>query len=154
MTYDFDRQLALGVEDEQAILRYLAPDWHIEPASVADQRRGIDYHLTHRQNTRKFSIEIKSDRTASKTGNAFIETYSVFPDKQGWAHTCQADWIFYYLPIDALVYVFKPQKLRDRLGDWQAKYPRREIPNATWTTVGLLVPLSELEAIAYQTLTF
>ena len=96
-------------------------------------------------------VEYKSDRTAERTGNAFVETVSVdTANKPGWAHSSQADWLMYLVPgqCEAL-YIIRMADLRQRLATWQATYQQRRIPNDGYHTVGLLVPLHEFETIAY-----
>ena len=151
MTYSFQAQKKKGVTGEKAILNYFKKDWFISPASIPEQRKGIDFHFQHRQNGIHCTVEVKSDSKASVTGNAFVETYSSYPDKMGWAYTCQADYLFYYLPQDRIIYVFKPRKIKESLSRWQ-KYPTRRIPNESWETRGLLVPLHEFEKHASQVL--
>lgn len=151
MTYSFKEQLAKGAVGENLIRSHFKADWLITPSTMTDQRRGIDFHFQHRQSGIHCTVELKSDTKASETGNAFVETYSVYPDKKGWAYTCQADYLFYFLPKDRVIYIFKPDKFRSHLERWE-KYPTRSIPNRGWETRGILVPLHEFEKHAKQVL--
>lgn len=149
MVYSFTKQKAIGDRGEEAILAYFSEEWHIEKAHFAQQKKGIDFNFQHRRDGISCTIELKTDTRAHETGNAFVETYSDFPRKKGWAYTCQADYLFYYLPQDGLIYVFLPNKIRELLPKW-AKYPNRNIPNQSWVTRGVLVPLAEFEKHANQ----
>ena len=152
MTYSFTEQLAKGAVGENLIRSHFNADWHITPSTMTDQRRGIDFHFQHRQSGIHCPLELKSDTKASDTGNAFVETWSAFPSKVGWLYTCQADYLFYFLPKDRVLYVFKPDKLRDCFKRWEGKYPLRKIPNTSWESRGVLVPLHEFEKHAKQVL--
>jgi len=68
-------------------------------------------------------------------------------DKPGWAYTCQADYLFYYIPADGLVYVLRPFRIRHFVGHlvhW--RYPVA-VPNRTYHTWGFVVPLRSLERL-------
>jgi hypothetical protein len=147
--YSFETQKAAGIKDEKLVLEYLAPNWEIDPASRGAEGVGIDYFLKHKREGRVVSIEIKSDRMASRTGNAFIETYSVYDSQLGWAHTCAADFLFYFLPYDRIIYVLKPPLIKAALSDW-GNYPCKIVRNERWEGRGLLVPLAEISALATQ----
>ena len=49
MTYTFDAQKARGDAGESFLDQVFAADYEIRPATRAEQRRGIDRILTHRQ---------------------------------------------------------------------------------------------------------
>ena len=114
MAYQFDAQHADGLAGE-AFLDALFSRWYrIRPASAAQQRRGIDRWF--RTTTRRLAVEYKTDHTAARTGNAFVETVSVdTAHKPGWAYTSQADYLVYYIPPDGLVYVLRFAVLRREL---------------------------------------
>lgn len=152
MTYSFSEQKIVGDEGEAVIMAHFSEDWLITKAHLAQQKKGIDFNFQHKERGISRTVELKTDSKAHRTGNAFVETYSSFPDKKGWAHTCQADYLFYYLPQDRLIYVFHPKTIRELLPKW-AKYPTRSIPNYSWVTRGLLVPLAEFEKHSQQVIT-
>jgi hypothetical protein len=111
------------------------------PVNRADQRRGRD-----RQLTENVTVEYKTDARAQRTHNAFIETVSVdTANKPGWAYSCTATILAYYVPGDELVYVFRPSRLRGLLPAWLSKFPVRRAQNDGYTTEGVCVPLAELE---------
>ena len=151
--YDFASQMKQGQKGEQEIISHLtAKGWHCRSSTRDEQRQGIDLIACKSDFCR--SIEIKSDRRASNTGNAFIETVSVFKDdkiiKKGWVYTCQAQYLFYYLPQDLLIYCFKPINLVKYCDRWAKQYRTVSIPNRGYKTKGILVPLHELESTASQ----
>jgi hypothetical protein len=151
--YDFKKQLAKGAEGEELIRQHFQKEWIITPSTMADQKRGIDFYFQHRRNDISCTVEVKSDKKASSTGNGFFEIYSAFPNKRGWAYTCQADYFFYLLPQDRLIYVFRPKLFSKLLKLW-GHYPTRNIRNKSWVTRGHLVPLHEFENHASQIINF
>ncbi len=149
MKYSFKRQLQRGRRAEKFLDSVFADRFQIKEAARNDERRGIDRFFTEYETGKKFAIQYKADKTASRTGNAFIETISVDrANIQGWAYTCQADYIFYYIDDSGPIYVIRPRDLRKKLSRWNRKYQTRSIPNKDYNTVGLLVPLDELERVA------
>ncbi len=148
-SYNFNRQYLQGEQGATFLDRYFSRWFEIERVDAKVQREGIDRYFTTRDHKRRLAVEYKTDETASRTGNAFIETISVdTSDKPGWIYTSKADYLFYYLPTRAVIYMLNMDLLRQRLSNWQAHYPVRKIPNTGYHTHGLLVPLSELEKFA------
>lgn len=151
MTYAFDEQLVVGATGEQRLDTAFGQWYDIAPATQAEQRQGIDRIYLRRKDGARFRVEYKTDHTAARTGNAFVETISVdTTNKPGWAYTSQADVLLYYIPGDELVYVWRLSKLRRHLERWQTTYATRRIPNKGYATHGILVPLSEFERHAEQ----
>lgn len=148
--YEFKEQLTKGQQSENELDAYFSQWYTIQTVDMDQQRQGIDRVFTRKDNGHVFKIEYKTDWTAGKTGNAFVETVSVDrTDKPGWAHSSQSDYLIYYVPGDDLVYVIAFQNLRSRLQSW-CNCPTRKIPNNGYNTLGLLVPLCEFERIATQ----
>ena len=148
--YNFDTKLKQGERFEAELDTFFSSDYDIQPATRDQQRAGIDRVFTRRDSGNVCRVEYKSDLTASRTGNAFVETVSVdAKNKPGWAYTSQADYLMYYLPKDRLIYIIAFDALRKRLPAW-GRYPSRPIPNEGYNTVGLLVPLTEFERIALE----
>ncbi len=139
-------------EGEKILIEHFAKDWDIIPAGIKAQKLGIDFFFRSKKNGDSYRIGIKTDAKASLTGNAnaFIETYSSYPDKKGWAYTTHSEIIFYFLPQDRLVYCLKPHHISIRLHGWAKRYRAAVVRNKGWETRGILVPLHELETIATQ----
>jgi hypothetical protein len=150
-SYDMRQQLAKGEAAETYLDTLFRNQFAIRRATREEQRRGIDRIFTRYSDQKQFKIEYKADKTAARTGNAFVETVSVdTAEKPGWAVSCQSDYIFYYIVGPGPLYILRPADIRDRLGRWATKYPERRIPNRRYHTVGLLVPLDEFERAAVQ----
>lgn len=151
--YDMERQLRQGETAERFLDSYFRDEFDIRPVSREQQRQGIDRIFTRRKDGQELKIEYKADKRAAQTGNAFVETISVdTTGKQGWAFTCQADFLLYYVVGVGPLYILRPGDIKKRVAQWQRKYPARHIPNDGYHTVGLLVPLDEFERIAVQVL--
>jgi hypothetical protein len=149
MTYSFRKQFAFGKKHESRLDRLFADRFSIKPASRAQERSGIDRIFTEIDTGKTYTIQYKSDKTAARTGNAFVETVSVdVQGKPGWAVSCQADFIIYYVVDSGPAYILRPKDIRKRVSTWQRKYDQRKIPNRGYHTVGLLVPLREFEQLA------
>lgn len=145
----FKEQLAVGQKSEHFIATLFTSAFKVEFAGMAQQRQGIDFIFTDRVSGAVRLVELKTDWTAAKTGNAFIETVSVDVDsKLGWVYTSRADWLLYYVPGLDMLYRINFDELRDELPNWLKWHPVRKIPNQGYNTHGLLVPLVELERIA------
>lgn len=151
MTYQFNTQLTAGAKGERRLDAFFQRWFTIRPATMEQQRQGIDRVYTRRNDQRVFTVEYKTDSTAGKTGNAFVETISVDTDnKPGWAITSQAQVLVYYIPDTGIIYVIDFARIRHHLPRWQQQYPHRAIPNRGYHTHGHLVPLLEFEKIATQ----
>lgn len=153
MTYDFGDQLDKGKKAERKLDEHFSEWFDIRPATPGEDRRGIDRWFTDRKTGRVFPVQYKTDWRATRSGNAFIETVSVdTANIPGWAYTCKAEWLAYYCPgtNGEQAYWVSPETIRRELARWVNRYPARTIPNKGYNTVGVLVPLAEMERIADQ----
>lgn len=149
-TYDFGTQLAEGQAYERMLDAHFSQyNIDIRPATMAEQKRGIDRFFTHRPTGTVDAMEYKADSLAGRTGNAFIETVSVdTTNKPGWAVASQARYLVYLVTDPQTIYLVSMRALRAALPVWQAKYPAKKAQNFGYCTHGILVPLHELERIA------
>jgi hypothetical protein len=148
-TYDFDTQIEIGRKAESFLDDFFYQEYEITEATPEQQRLGVDRFFTKRDTGETFAVEYKCDYKAGKTGNAFVETVSVDTRAlPGWAYTSQSEWLIYLIPSPLTIYAIRFDSLRAELPKWVQNYPKRSIPNKGYRTHGLLVPLSEFEAIA------
>lgn len=148
MTYHFTDSLHQGEQDEEVLDAYFEHLFQVVAATPAQQRQGIDRVFS--REGQRILVEYKADQTATRTGNAFVETVSVDTVEDyrlGWAYTSQAEWLIYYLPLSGRAYWIILSDLRIYLPRWERIYPTRAIPNEGYHTLGLLVPLSEFEML-------
>lgn len=156
--HQFSGSLQRGELGEVQLNAFFGKYWRVYPATREQQKQGIDCSF-YDANTGAFSftVEYKFDRWAGKTGNAFIELGSFGAiAKIGWSYTCGADYLFYCVADDLLVYAIRPTTLRRAIPAWLQQYGRhpKSIANnkggVFYNTIGILIPLRELEAIAEQ----
>jgi len=147
--YGFQDKLKEGQAGERFLDGYFERWFNITPATATQQRRGIDRIFNDRTRDRTLRIEYKTDKTAARTHNAFVEVVSVDTEnKPGWAYTSQADYLMYYIPGDDIVYVIRFDILREQLPRWADEYETRHVKNDGYNTIGIPVPLWEFEAIS------
>ena len=145
MVYQMGRQLARGEEAERQLDAHFADRFVIIPATREQQRQGIDRVFTQRKSGKPYLIEYKTDWTAGRTNNAFIETISVDTlNIPGWAYSSTAEWLIYFVPHRKQIYIAHFAKLRESLEDWIKQYgPAKAIPNQDYHTWGVPVPLDK-----------
>lgn len=159
--YDFGRQHSYGKDAERFIYGAFQNQFNVIPAPAWMQERGVDFTFTDRVNNQAHKVELKTDTLAHRTGNAFIETVSIArdgePHQPGWAYTSEADYLLYFLPrgMPPKIYRIHFESLRQALPVWLDRYPARLIPNkdskrGDYHTIGLLVPLADLQAISQE----
>lgn len=152
--YNFRQQLAIGERCERVLDQYFAEnlDYRIFKVPINLQHLGIDRVFINPKN-RLEAWEYKSDIKAHETGNAFIEIAIVRENvpSPGWAYTSNANWIAYWVPGLAKVYLIHPPRLREVLPTWEC-YPQGVARNNGFHAVGLLVPLKQLEFVTSKIL--
>ena len=144
--YKFKEQLKLGQAGE-LILDTIFSKWYkIFTVSLEEDIDGID-RVFFESNNRK-TVQYKTDFLSFKTGNAYIELLSrsdlLTP---GWVYTAKAEWLIYFV-YPAIIYCIDLQKIREILPVWKTKYRIAKVQNTKIFGEGLIVPLSELKAIA------
>ena len=147
----FAASKAIGIKGEAVLDAWLSRFYRLWAASPEQERAGIDRLAIHYLAGRKFTFQYKTDTRAFATGNAFVETCSVWRQDRcqepGWAYDCEADYLF-YLVIGGHLYICRPGAIKSfASGLWQS-YPSRDISNRDWKTQGLLVPLPEFQKAA------
>lgn len=149
--YKFTEQLVRGETGEKQLDEYFSDYCEIKQSKRQEQRQGIDRYFTDRKTGKRFSVEYKTDFIAHKTGNAFIETVSVdSAGKWGWSYSSKADYLFYFVVEDLLVYIVKMDTVRDQIPRWAKSYRKTYAQNDGYRTHGILVPLPEFEKYSEQ----
>lgn len=150
----FDEQLQRSFVADNRIDAYLrARRCHVEPVSLCLQLAGMDRIVTT-PTGRVWRVEYKADWVAGATDNAYIETVANdVTSKSGWAYTAQSDLLVYYVPPREIAYVVTFSRLRAELPRWRQTFPLGYGRNEHYRTVGRLVPLRELSAVAVQLIT-
>ena len=152
MTYDFPTQLVEGQEYERRLDEHFRKfRVQITPATMEQQRQGIDRVFFFPATGSRDTIEYKADSIAGKTGNAFIETVSVDTpsiSKPGWAVTSQAKYLVYMVTDPEAIYLVLMANIKAMLPKWRERYPTKAAQNNGYRTLGVVVPITELERIA------
>lgn len=147
--YDFRAQLAHGESGENLFKTYFEKQgYSIIPATRQEQFKGIDFHLVNAEGM-PVTVEVKTD--SYKSGNVFVELVSNSETKtQGWAYKTAAEWLVYYLKAYGYALVIRPSSLRSKLPQWIEEFPSKEVPNPSYKTIGILVPIVEFQTISIQ----
>lgn len=148
--YSMAQQLRKGETAEAHLDQHFADRFRIVPASREQQRLGIDRIFIKHTTGHSYTVEYKTDWTAGRTGNAFVETVSVDSGQiPGWAYSSHAEWLLYFVPATRTIYLITFADLRAQLSQWistcKAAPP---IPNAGYHTLGILVPLTKFARVA------
>jgi hypothetical protein len=150
--YDFDEQMQQGDVGEAFLDAYFAAKGYtIRAATRDEQRQGIDRFFTSPKTGKITRVEYKTDTTAARTGNAFIETVSVdATGKMGWSLTSQAEMLIYYIPPLNRIYLMPFISLHWELPRWLRDFPPRQAQNDGYATHGIIIPLAEFERLALR----
>ncbi|MEQ8274662.1 MAG: hypothetical protein RMA76_46210 [Deltaproteobacteria bacterium] len=148
MPFDFETQYRRGALAESVLDSMFSRMLRVEPVSRDDQRDGIDRVFHFRG--RRWTVEYKTDFRAAQTGRVFIETVSNDRTKKaGWLYTSRADYLLYFVSGADSVYVVRMERLRHAaVSRWIGRFEDRAVPNRTYRTHGMAVPIDELDAIA------
>lgn len=152
MLHNFESSLKDSFKHDADLDSYFSRWFNIQQVGSDFQRAGIDRIFTCKNTRRRFTVEYKSDSKAAETGNAFVESVSVDIDgKDGWALTCLAQYLAYYIPPQRTIYLIQVVDLKNALIFWREKYPERKSRNEKYNTLGILVPLQEFATCAEKT---
>lgn len=139
VVYNFKTQLEIGYHGEAFLDDYFrGRGVQVEVVDDLDtQRRGIDRYF--RMDGWDYSVEYKTDLTAGRTGNAFLEM--VVDKKAGWVMRTQADFVAYFVPGDRIIYLFRPNVLREQLPGYINVLEWKTIRNDRFVAFGMVLPL-------------
>lgn len=157
MTDDFQESLKLGKAIEERVSALMSSKGY--SVRVIDTMHRGDLSISG-HGLDAFTIEVKGDYVAARTGRVCIELLSnAHTDRPGWALTCRADALAYCVdsPEGWCVYWVRFPALIDALGEWLGKVGARggyrfghSLNAGRNLTVSLLVPVRALAAIAWK----
>jgi len=140
--YDMAEQLSKGEKAELLLDAFFSTKYRIQDVSRSFQRVGIDRTFTSKATGKSFTVEYKTDWTAGRTGNVFLEAEYVGINKQGWVFTSTADWLMYFVPDRATIYIIAMRKLRRLYQEWSKQFRMSPpVQNEGYYATGLLVPI-------------
>jgi hypothetical protein len=148
--YNFKDQLEQGKRAEGFLDHYFSRWYHIQPVALdVELRDGYDRLYRRKSDGEARKVEYKSDWLAADTGNAFIETISVYEQrKPGWIYTSQADILIYYIPPKGEIHMLALPMLRMIFPSWKLRYKEVPAPNEGYKTYGVLVPMGQFTRFA------
>lgn len=156
--FDFDEQLQIGGRLERRIARSVSNEECVLPVPRRLQHR--PFHMDQIWISREWphrvrTVEITGDWRAAETGNALIEVHSVDVEgRPGKYWETWANLAVHALPSEGYGYVVKVDAIQSHMTAWSHDYREVKIPNDGYHTVGLPVPLSEIESISLRTIEF
>lgn len=143
--YDFDEQLRMGHEHELALDAYFSQIWQVDLVPMEDQYKGID-RLYKWQDGRTMTVEYKADEASARTGNFFIEIMSqVEHERLGWGYISRSQVLIIYSPDRGVAWSASMLEVRKLVKSWEERFPLRDVPNKSWTTRGVCVPIEVFE---------
>jgi hypothetical protein len=171
--YTFDDRKTIGSLGESLVTQYLLQMGNqVDRATLEQDKQGVDLICLNPTLGRTYSVQVKTDAKAYRSGSAVIETVSnSVTGASGWVYTCTADFLFYVIPETRLceggeleilergmAIVLRPQTLRDYLPSWLDRYPAvesssRSESGRTYKTQGIFVPTKKLIEIATKLVT-
>lgn len=170
--YTFQSRQAIGNLGESLVTRHLLQTGNrVTRAPLEQDKQGIDLVCFNLEREREYTVQVKTDAKAYRSGVAIIETVSnSVTGAPGWIYTCTADYLFYVVPVTQLcegrepetlergmAIVLRPNTLRDYLSTWLLRYPAvesssRSESGCTYKTHGIFVPTKKLIEIAVKLL--
>lgn len=143
--YSFEQQLAVGKEAEQQVLEYLKKEhstYSFRDSNMDEQFKGIDFVATIDGKVAA-TYEVKLDNYCQRNGKYYLEIE--LPNKLGWVHTCQADWLILVVGGTNKAKLVSPADLRFRIPFWKRGYGIRTCDNKNgYWSVGVCVPLTRI----------
>lgn len=150
--YDFERQLALGQGVERRLDQALSKHYLVRPVDEALQKLGIDRIVVNKKTRVAHSVEYKADFLMAATGRVFIETMAnSAEDRPGWVKSMMAQILVYADAATGIAYFVSAVDIK-RLD--LKPYPRAEVRNGRYFTVGHTIPLSKLQEMSFGKLKF
>jgi hypothetical protein len=135
----FAESLTIEAQWAPTLDAWFAAAYDLRRATDDEQWRGID-RVAMDDDGQRVTFDYKCDRRCADTGNLFIETISnVHTGRPGWALTCEATWVVYFVIPDRVLMFLTPH-LRAQLPSWRACCPERAAHNEGYGTLGLCVP--------------
>lgn len=154
MIYDFNKSLLMGQAGE-AVVTYtlMRAGYRVTDVRDVAQYQDVDTDLLGVRDSQETTFEIKTDSYTANTGNIYFETVSnAEMDVPGCMLKTTADILLYYPEgLDYMLWIDMPT-YREYIMSRQDKYREHSVQNyrrhynGTSTSIGLIVPASEIEA--------
>lgn len=143
--HNFNESVNRSEEHNKKLDSFFSKWYEIIRMPLTTDKIGIDRLWSDKETHVKYSVEYKADERTADTKNAFVETVSV--DKTnapGWAYTCAAQFIVYYIPQWNKAWIMNTIAIKNRVEEWKQKYRQVKAVNENgYTTYGIAVPFSD-----------
>lgn len=131
---------------EKELDKYFSKYYKIQDVNMSGQKNGVDKIFTN-SNGERFAIDYKVDFHGRRTGNAFIETHSNYPNKLGWAYTSKSDYYFYYF-ANWRIYILITAEVKKSLEIWIEECEPAYSKNAEgYKSKGIKLPITRLKTV-------
>lgn len=148
MVHQFDESYARGREDEKKLDEYFNRWYDVFSVPRLFQRFGIDRIMRRLRDRVSYSVEYKGDGRTAETGNLFLEVVSVDSnEKEGWALSCAAQRLVYYVLGKEIAYIMDPLVLKQHIRELEKRFKTRPAENVGYSTHGVLVPVGKAKEI-------
>lgn len=118
---------------------------------LAIQKTGIDKVLHMKDGT---AIKIEEKRRRNNYPDILLEIWSDYERrKSGWLFTSQSDYLVYIMPKKVYMYDFRLLRNAWRhygKAEWFTDYRKIVVPNKSWTTVNIPIPVKVLESAIFE----
>lgn len=153
MAHDFNEKLQEGAHYEAVIGHaFEKRGWEWVSSGYWGRLLHADAHAL--KGGTVVSVECKADSRGIETGNAWVEITakkSKAGYQRGWAYTCGAQVLAYYLPQSATLHLFHMVQIKLLVDEWKQTFPVKTTRNVGYIGEGIIVPLEVFTAEAYDT---
>lgn len=150
--HKFDDKLEEGIQAEAIVgCAWQERGWEWVPSGYWGRLLHADAHAL--KGGTVISVEVKADARAVETGNAWVEIVSKENQGahvRGWAYTCGAQVLAYYIPQRAEVLLFHTVAIKLAVHEWLETFPVKTAHNPGYVGRGIIVPLDTFSALAYD----
>jgi len=143
--FDFSEQMKSGDAGERLFVKAYS---NLSPVKSQDLRYDFSTSIG--------TVELKTDLyPMSQTKNFFMERFGDMNAKKSggpWrSHEDKVDYFVYFYTSDLTFFWFKTPELIAIIDGLTNKRRERWVRNKAWTTLGYVIPRSELASVTYQT---
>ena len=147
---DFQTAKETGRQGEQLVISWLTHrGWTLIDTSDHQFFQENDIDVVVQKDKEVFTIDVKTDTHPAK--NFFIEIISNDnKNTPGCIFTTRADYWFYYFRDSSLVYIFRPEDVRNQLDEWDYPAIMTKTTGSSGTlyhSVGALIPVEDVPVV-------
>lgn len=146
--YNFEDQLNKGKDSEALLDEYFKRWYTVENVPIEFEKKLHYDRLFVRPDGSQVAVEYKTDYMGHQTGNLIVEVVSSDAhDTPGWAYTCRADMLVWWIVGTGELLGASPSAIREKLPEWRSMYRQVKIRNEGYNTLGIAVPIVVFKSI-------